>query len=84
MINVNLLKSIWVAKGDNQSDAASAAGLSSRQFSRRLKKGVLGSDEIDRLVARYEIKDPIPVFFAQLVTSKATKVPYKRGNTKSK
>lgn len=74
MINVNLLKSIWVAKGDNQSDAAAVAGLSARQFSRKLKRGVLGSDEIDRLVERYGIKDPVPVFFAQLVTCEVTTV----------
>lgn len=73
MININLLKSIWVAKGDNQSDAAAKAGISARQFSRKLKKGVLGSDEIDRLIASYDIKDPMPVFFAQSVTCKDTK-----------
>ena len=74
MINVNLLRSIWVAKGHNHSDAAAVAGLSARQFSRKLKKGVLGSDEIDRLVDGYGIKDPMPVFFAQLVTSEVTKM----------
>lgn len=72
MINVNLLKSIWVAHGHNQSDAANVAGLSARQFCRKLKKGVLGSDEIDKLIAGYDIKDPVPVFFAQMVTSQAT------------
>ena len=68
MINVDLLRSLWVAKGLKQDDVAKIAGVTPKTFSLKLKKGVLGSDEIDNLVAGLDIKDPMPVFFAQLVT----------------
>ena len=38
-----------------------------------MKIGIFGSDEIDKMIELLEIKNPVPIFFAQCVTSKVTK-----------
>ena len=38
-----------------------------------MKIGIFGSDEIDKMIELLEIKNPVPIFFTQCVTSKVTK-----------
>lgn len=73
MIDICKLKAAWVAKGLIQSDVAELIDMKPRTFSRRLKRGVLGSDEIEKLISVLEINDPMPIFFAQSVTCKDTR-----------
>ena len=68
MLNVNSLKAAMVAKGLTQKDVAEELDISSRTFSSRLKKGVFGSDEIEKLIILLDISDPISIFFAERVT----------------
>lgn len=68
MIDANKLRGAWVSKGMNQSDVAKAIGVSDKTLSLKLKKGVFGSDEIERLISVLDITDPISVFFPNLVT----------------
>ena len=39
-----------------------------------MKKGVFGSDEIEQMIQILKIKDPMSIFFAQMVTLKDTKL----------
>ena len=68
MVDTCKLRAAWVAKGYRQSDVAKIIGVSEKTFSARMKKGVFGSEEIEKLVKALEIKDPVPIFFANLVT----------------
>lgn len=65
MILTNELKGIYVAKGFNQETIAKAIGITPKTFASKMKKGVFGSDEIDRLIDVLNISDPTPIFFAK-------------------
>lgn len=68
MINVNLLKGSIVSNGLTQGDVAEKLGITPQTFSAKMKKGVFGSDEIEKLIKILEIKDPVPIFFNTKVT----------------
>lgn len=68
MVDTKGLKAEMVRKGITQEQLAKQLNMSSRTFSSRMSKGVFGSDEIEKLVKILDIKDPMSIFFAQLVT----------------
>ena len=65
MIDTNRLKAAIVLKGKTQEDVAKYLGISSKTFYLRMKKGVFGSDEIEKMVEYLDIEEPIPIFFAK-------------------
>lgn len=67
MIATNELKGRIVAKGFTQEQVAKKLGISSNTLRRKLSKGVLGSDEIERLIKILDIKDPMQIFFTNKV-----------------
>ena len=78
MLNVRELKIAMMRKGLNQEQLAQMIGMSSKTFGTRLKKGVFGSDEIEKLILALDISEPMHIFLDGLVTCKDTKM-----NTKS-
>lgn len=68
MVNVNELKAAMVRKGMTQCDVAKKLNISPRTLSNKLKRGVLGSDDIEKLMVILDINDPVPIFFAHKVT----------------
>ena len=68
MVDVNKLKSIIVLKEKTQADVAEYIGISSKTFYLKMKKGVFGSDEIEKMVEYLDIEEPTPIFFAKQVT----------------
>ena len=53
MVDVNALKAEWVRNGLTQYQVAeNILGISSRGFHEKLKKGILGSDEIENLIIK--------------------------------
>lgn len=68
MVNPNLLKAEFIKNNMTQAEVAKAIGMSPRSLSRKLNKGVFGSDEIQKLIDLLDIKDPVAVFFADQVT----------------
>ena len=62
------LKGEIVKNGLTQSDVASLIGMSGTTFYRRLKKGVFGTDEADKLIKLLKIEKPETIFFTNLVT----------------
>lgn len=65
MVQLNELKAAMVRKGLTQADVAKAIGISNKTFYEHMKKGVFGSDEIEKLINLLDIKDPLNVFFAR-------------------
>lgn len=68
MVDRNLLRGAIVSKGKTQTDVAKHLGISDRTFTTRLKKGVFGSDDIEKMIDYLDIKDPMPIFFAKSVS----------------
>ncbi|MCH5202909.1 MAG: DUF739 domain-containing protein [Oscillospiraceae bacterium] len=68
MIDVNELKACIVRKGLTQADVAKKLDISTKTFYDRMKKGVFGSDEIEKMIFFLDIKDPMTIFFASKVT----------------
>lgn len=52
------LKGLIVSHGKTCKDVADYLGIADNTFYRKLKKGVFGSDEIDKIIEFLEIKDP--------------------------
>ena len=63
MVDTARLKGTIAEHNDSQSKLARAIGLTPQTFYKRMKKGVFGSDEIEIMIERYEIEDPMPIFF---------------------
>lgn len=63
MINVDALKAEWVKNGLKQYEVAAMLNMTPKTLSLKLKKGVLGSDDIEILISNLHITDPIPIFF---------------------
>lgn len=72
MCDTNRLRACWVAKGLRQRDVAEIIGVCEKTFCERMKKGVFGSDEIQKMIKALDITDPVPIFFANQVTSQDT------------
>lgn len=68
MVNTKELKAFMVRKELTQKEVAAKLNMSEKTFYLRMKKGVFGSDEIEKLVKLLGIDDPMSVFFTTKVT----------------
>lgn len=68
MVDTNKLRGCIVANGLTQEEIAKDIGIAPKTFSLRMKKGVFGSDEIEKMIEILKIDDPMPIFFAKTVT----------------
>lgn len=68
MLDRDALRASWTRHGATQHDAAVLLNISDRTMSQRMKDGIFGSDEIEKLIMAYHISDPMSVFFAPKVT----------------
>lgn len=64
MVNVLALKAEMMRNGYNQETLSKELNISSRTLSNKMKKGVFGSDEIEKMIELLKIKNPIEIFFA--------------------
>lgn len=67
------LKGIIVSKGKTQKDVADYLDMSEKTFNTKLKNGIFGSDDIDKMIDFLDIEDPMWIFFDRKVTFKDTK-----------
>ena len=74
MVDKNALRAAWVKKGLTQTQVAQMIGISDKTLGRKLKNGVFGSDEIERLIVKLDISDPMAIFFPSKVALKDTKM----------
>ena len=72
MLDKNALRAEIARRGLTQKQVATALGISEKTFISRMKTGVFGTDEAEKLIMLLNIKDPMPIFFAGLVTSQVT------------
>lgn len=64
MIRTDKLKGIIVENGYSQCDVAKMIGITPKTFYDKMKNGVFGSDEIQVMIDRLHIDDPVSIFFA--------------------
>ena len=65
MVDINRLKSVFVLNGKTQEDVAKHLGMSTKTFYLRMKNGIFGSDEIEKMIDYLNIDDPMAIFFAK-------------------
>lgn len=71
LILTNELKGKIVAKGLRQEDVAKSLGISTKTFNSKLNRGIFNSLEIEKLIVVLDIKNPLEIFFANIVTHNA-------------
>ena len=67
MVDKNKLRGCIVANGKTQEDVAKYIGITPKTFYAKMKKGVFGSDEIEKMILLLNIEDPLSIFFAKNV-----------------
>ena len=65
MIKTNELKGEIVKNGYSQSDIAKMLGITPKTFYEKMKIGVFGSDEIQVMIDKLHIENPMEIFFAK-------------------
>lgn len=68
MVNTNKLRGVIAQNGKTQSDVAKMIGMTPKTFYMRMQKGVFGSDEIQIMIDKLNIDNPMEIFFAKEVT----------------
>ena len=64
MIKTDELRGIIAKNGFSQSDVAAEIGITPKTFYEKMKIGVFGSDEIEIMINKLHIEDPMSIFFA--------------------
>ena len=65
VIKTNELRGVIAKNGYSQSDVAGMIGITPKTFYEKMKNGVFGSNEIQIMIDRLHIEDPISIFFAK-------------------
>ena len=65
MINTNELRGIIAKNNKTQSDIAKMIGITPKTFYLRMRKGEFGSDEIQIMIDKLNIDNPMEIFFAK-------------------
>ncbi len=68
MIRTDKLRGIIAERGMAQSDVAAIIGVTPKTFYEKMKAGVFGSDEIEKMIDGLQIEHPMEIFFAKEVT----------------
>lgn len=72
MVRTDKLRGIIAERGKSQADVAIMIGITPKTFYEKMKIGVFGSDEIQKMIDGLGISNPIDIFFAPEVTYKDT------------
>lgn len=72
MIRVDLLNGEIARAGYSRAKLAVKIGMTPKTFYAKERKGVFGSDEIEKIVEACEIKNPMPIFFPSFVSQQET------------
>lgn len=65
MVATEKLRGIIAEQGLSQRQVAKQLGMTEKTFYSKMKKGVFGTDEVDRMIAILRIENPVEIFFAQ-------------------
>lgn len=72
MVRTDKLRGIIAERGKSQADVAIMIGITPKTFYEKMKIGVFGSDEIQKMIDGLGINNPIDIFFAPEVTYEDT------------
>ena len=72
MIRSDLLNGEIARAGFTKAAVARAIGMTPKTFYAKEKKGIFGSDEIEKIIKVCSIKEPVPIFFPTLVSCEET------------
>lgn len=65
VIKVDELRGVIAKNGYSQKDVARMIGVAPKTFYEKMKNGVFGSDEIEIMIEKLKIEDPMAIFFAR-------------------
>lgn len=65
MVNTNKLRGVIAQNGKSQADVAEMLKITPKTFYSKMSKGVFGSDEIQIMIDRLNIENPMDIFFAK-------------------
>lgn len=65
MLDVKALKAEIIRNGYTQAKISEEIGISPRTFSNKLKSGDFGAKEIEIMIDKLNLTDPMSIFFAQ-------------------
>lgn len=68
MIDTNSLRGVIASRGLTQQDVARHIGIAPKTFYAKMKRGVFGSDEMERMIEFLSIENPGAIFFTREVT----------------
>lgn len=68
MIRTDKLRGVIAERGYSQADVAAMIGVTPKTFYEKMKIGIFGSDEIQKMIDGLGIEKPMEIFFAQEVT----------------
>ena len=68
MIRVDLLNGEIARAGMSKADLAKKIGMTPKTFYLKEKRGIFGSDEIEKIIKECGITNPMPIFFPDFVT----------------
>lgn len=68
MVDTNEIKACIARKGTTQEATAKACGIAPKTFYLKMKKGVFGTDEVEKMIDYLDIQNPAAIFFAKKVT----------------
>lgn len=63
MIKTNELRGVIAKNGLSQTDVAKMIGITPKTFYEKMKIGVFGSDEIQIMIDKLNIDNPMEIFF---------------------
>jgi hypothetical protein len=72
VIRTDKLRGVIAERGKSQADVAVMIGITPKTFYEKMKIGIFGSDEIQKMIDGLQIRNPMDIFFAPEVTSEDT------------
>lgn len=63
-MNTAKLRGIIAERGFSQREVAKQIGISEKTFYSKMKNGVFGTDEADRMIELLKIEDPASIFLS--------------------
>lgn len=64
-MNVNKLRGIMAERSCTQRQLATALGISEKTFYNKMRRGVFGTDEVEKMIKHLSIENPADIFLPQ-------------------
>jgi DNA-binding XRE family transcriptional regulator len=65
LVAVDKLRGIIAERGMSQSQVAKQLGMTEKTFYSKMKKGIFGTDEVEKMISLLSISNPIEIFLTQ-------------------